>query len=150
MASPNRQLIIEALRDRLKVIEVANGFTTDAGRALFVGETPELGDTDPDAAIAMVIREDQITYQGVNLMVMLSISIQALVKVELDQPYLLIEAMLGDIKRAVELEDRTLGGLVKRQIQRSITRTMEREPGSTTAGVSILYVCPYTEVFGDP
>jgi hypothetical protein len=150
MTTPNRQLIIEALRDRLKVIEVANGFTTDAGRALFLGETPELGEGDPDAAIAMVIREDDVRYQGMNLMIGLPVSIQALVKVSLDQPYLLIEALLGDIKRAVELEDRTLGGLVKRQIQRGVTRTMEREPGSTTAGVSILYVCPYTEVFGDP
>jgi hypothetical protein len=145
-----RQLILEVLRDRVAVITKAAGFDTDAGRTVFVGEAPELGDDDPDEAIALIVGDESPTYQGENLYTEFPINIAALVKADIDQPYLAAEAVLGDIKRAVELEDRSLGGLVKLRLQRGPTRTMRREPGSATVGIAIEYRAPHVEAWGNP
>src|SRR5574341_1196761 len=128
MAS-RRQQILEAFLTLVQVIRTANGFATDAGLTVFLGETPTLGPDDPDTAIAIVVGEEAPTYQGENVFIALPVGIQALAKPDLDQPWLAAEAVLGDIKKAVELADRTLGGLVRRHIQRDVTRTMERRTG---------------------
>ena len=67
-----------------------------------------------------------------------------------EHPWILIEAMLGDVKRAMELSDRTLGGLVQRQIERGATRILPRESGARTVGVMVPYVVPFTERWGAP
>lgn len=150
MASARRQLILEALRDRLALITVEHGFNTDAGATLFTGETPELGEGDPEVAIALLVRDEEPQFQGENILTRLPIEIQALAKADLNDPYLVAEQILGDIKRAVELDDRTLGGLVRRQLERGVTRTLTRQPGSVTVGVGVLYVAPYVEKWGHP
>lgn len=148
---PVRQQIIEAVRDRLQDITTLHEFETDAGNAVYVGERPELGESDPEAAIALLIGVDQIRTQTEQLLILLPLEIHALAKVDLErQGYLTAEQVLGDIKRAVELTDRTLGGLVKRQIQRGATRVVERRPGSTTVGIAITYFALYTELWGNP
>ena len=149
MAS-RRQQILEALRARLWAIRTTAGFATDAGETVFLGETPELGPDDPEQAIAMVVEDEIPTYQGENLYTTIPIVIAALAKADLDEPWLAVEAVLGDIKAAVELADRTLGGLVTRQIQRGPTRTMQRDAGSVTVGVAIEYRCPLVEAWGRP
>lgn len=150
----NRQSILDTLHTRLTAIQTAAGFETNAGSAVYFGETVQLGEDDPEVAIALVVGEDEPSYQGEQILINLPVFIQALAKAtsagRLDTAYVAAEAVLGDIKRAIELSDRTLGGYVKRQIRRGTTRTIAREPGSTTVGVSIAYLCPYTEVFGDP
>lgn len=148
--TPKRQAILEALRDRLEAITTANGFRTNAGQTVCLGETPALGPDDATVAIAIVVGDDEPRFQGEHVFVSLPIGVQALAQADLDDPYLAIEAVLGDIKEAVELEDRTLGGLVPRSIDRGSTRTLEREPGSTTVGVELEYSAPYTEVWGAP
>jgi hypothetical protein len=150
MAASVRQRIIEAFLTRVLAIATADGFDTDAGRTVFLGEAPQLGESDPSEAIALVVGDDQVKYQGVNLLIALPISIQALAKADLEQPWLAAEAVLGDIKRAVELADRTLGGLVQRQFERGTTRALPRVPGSTTVGIVIEYQAPYVEAWGNP
>lgn len=145
-----RQAIVEAVLARLQAIRSEDGFATDAGQAVFLGETPQLGPDDPNEAIAIVIGEDTIGYQGENLLVILPLEVQALAKAELDQAYLAVERVLGDIKTAIELTDRTLGGLVRRQIERDVTVTLKREPGMAVVGVSVTYRCPYIEAWGNP
>jgi len=145
-----RRLILEAVRTRLKAITIADGFMTDAGAMVFLNEAPALGPDDPDVAIAILVGEDIQTWQGEHVMLQLPIQIQAIAKADVDAPWLAVEDVLGDIKKAIELEDRTLGGLVKRQIERRHTVTLEREPGSTYVGVGITYMAPYTERWGHP
>jgi hypothetical protein len=149
MAS-NRESILAALLARVGAIQIAAGFTSDAGLAVTLGESPLLGPDDPDVAIAILVNDDDPKYQGMQIMIRLPVSIQALANPNLADPWLAVEALLGDIKRAVELEDRTLGGLVKRQIERGPTRTVLREPGSTVVGAQVTYICPYTECWGNP
>ncbi|HMJ88146.1 MAG TPA: hypothetical protein VK504_33445 [Vicinamibacterales bacterium] len=149
MAS-RRQQIVEVFRTRLQAIRLISGFETDAGALVLLGETPELGTDDPDQVIAIVVDDELPSHQGENVASMLPIVIAALAKADLDEPWLAVEAVLGDIKKAVELEDRTLGGLVPARIQRGPTRTMTREAGSVTVGVAIEYRAPLVERWGNP
>lgn len=150
MTDARRQLILSTLIERVSVIRVANGYQTDAGATLFIGETPPLGPDDPAAALAIVVGDEEPLYQGEQLFIRLPYDIQALANPGLEQPWLVVEATITDIKRAVELADRTLGGLVKRQIERRAVRSLPREPGTETIGAAVTYVAPYTEKWGDP
>lgn len=150
MAVPMRQRILEAFMARIQQITVENGYETDAGSRVYLGETPELGEDDPINAIAIIVGDTEPQYQGAQVLERLPVEIQALAKADLDQPYIAAEVILGDIVRAVEQEDRTLGGVVKRQIEVGPTRTMRRESGMTTVGISITYYAPFTRVFGRP
>jgi len=145
-----RRLILEAIRARLWEIRTVNGFATDAGETVFLGETPELGPDDPEQAIAIVVDDELPAHQGENVFSVMPVVVAALAKADLDEPWLAVEAVLGDIKRAIELEDRTLGGLVRLRFERGATRTMKREPGSVTVGVAIEYRAPILEKWGSP
>lgn len=148
--SSRRQQIVEALKARLEAITIANGFDTNVGTTIYVGESPDLGPDDADTAIAIVVGDEEPQFQGEHVYLELPISIQAIAKANLDESWLNVEAVIGDIKRAVELADRTLGGLVKRQIVRGPVRALHREPGNTTVGASVTYIAPFTEVWGSP
>lgn len=146
----NRQELLEAFKTRVSAIAKADGFQTDAGLTVFLGDLPTLGPDDPPEAIAIMVGDDEPRYQGAQILIRLPVLLVALVKAELDEPWAAVEAILADLKTAVELPDRTLGGTVKRQIERGVTRTLPREMGSTTIGAAITYWCPYVEVYGAP
>lgn len=154
MSTPsNRQRIIEALRDRVCAIRKSSGFQTDAGATVFLGEAPSLGPDDPDVAIAIVIGEDGgQAYQGEQVLLNLPVEFQALAKACLEHPWRSFEAVLADIKTAVELADRRLGlgRVICHEIERGTTRTLDREEGTDVVGVAITYTVPYTEVWGTP
>lgn len=142
----DRSLILQALKARVSTILTANGFATDAGLAVFVGETPQLGKDDPDAAIAIVPLD---ATPEANRMESWPIELQALAKADLAAPYLSAFDILGDIVSAVELPDRTLGGLVK-HIDVGPQRTLPREAGSTTVGIVQEYRISRVRVWGNP
>jgi len=150
MAASRRRLILEALKARVEEITVEHGFETDAGLTVFLGETPALGPDDSTTAIAIVIGEEDPRYQGAKFLIRLPLAIQAIARADLDQPWLAVEDVIGDIKRAVELEDRTLGGLVKSDLERGSVQALEREPGSTTVGAEVVYFAIYSEGWGIP
>lgn len=149
MAS-TRQQILEALRDRLQAITQDAGFATNAGRQVLLGEAPSFGPDDPVAAIAILVGEDQVSRTGEHAIILLPVLIAALARADLDQPWVAVEQVLEDIKRAVELEDRTLGRLLRTRMERGSTRTLERDEGQVAIGAAITYVLPYAEVWGQP
>lgn len=144
-----REAILAALMTRVQAITIAHGYATDAGDQVFLGEAPQLGENDPPTAIALVVEDDDVNSQGF-LTVTLPIAVQALAKADLDAPWLAIEAVLGDVKRAIEQDDRSLGGVLKGELERGSTRTVPRAPGSSTVGVSVTYRCRYVELWGAP
>lgn len=152
-ALSKRQRILEAFRTRLEAIRLDDSearFFTDVGWCVYLQEFPELGPEDPDAAVAIVLPEDEVPAQMVNVVTRLPIEIHALAKVgDASRPWETVEAVLADIRRAIELEDRTLGGLLRDQMRRGPTKATEREPGSTTVGASITYPVLYVEGWGD-
>jgi hypothetical protein len=147
-----RQAILMQLLARVTAIQVANGFSTDAGLAVLFGETPMLGPDDPSAAIAVIVGDDQSPDPYANLgddvLTQVPVDIQAIARADVDQPWQTVEAIIADIKRAVETGDRTLGGLLTRNLQRGRTRTLNREPGATSIGASVQYAPIYLETWG--
>ncbi len=148
MAESVRLTIITAVRDRLAGISVEAGYRTDVGARVFVNERPDLGPDDPVNAIAMLIGDFDPTYQGVCVYGPLPIEIQALSRAALDDFYVEAERVLADIVQAIETEDRALGGILTGRIEGGLVRTVPRDPGMTTAGVSITYVFPYRRAWG--
>lgn len=147
---PKRRLVMAALVDRLAEISVDAGFLTDAGHCIVFGEAPQLGSGDPSEAIALVMGDDEPASPAPGAVIVTTpIEIHALAKATPDDPFAQVEAVLADIKRAVELPDRSLGNLVS-QIQRGVTRVVPREAGASTAGVAITYVLTWKEGWGNP
>lgn len=159
MSTSKRQDIIAILTARVAGIKRTSGYQTDAGRALYTQEVPELGQDDPDAAIAILVAEDDPTVQGMQVGISLPFDFCAIAKAGSAGAWVAIEAMLADIKKAVESGDRHLtaedstGKTAKYSpsgMRRGTTRTIPRESGSQTVGVAIRYVVPYAEVWGTP
>jgi hypothetical protein len=145
-----RQALGLAILERISAVRTADGFETDLGALVFWGEAVVLGDGDPEIAAAVIFGSDIVSYQGENVLTTLPIEIQVVAKANLDKPWLTIEAALGDVKRAMETADRTLGGLIPRQIRRGMTRTLPREPGSEMIGLGLTYLAELLEAWGRP
>lgn len=148
-----RKSILLAFRARLTEITKAKGFRTNAGQHVFLNESPVYGPDDPPEAIAIMAGLETIaSRQGEHVIVSLPVNIQAIVQeTNLDEPWEIVEDVIADIKQAVELPDRTLGGLTfKTGIERGPTQTLEREPGSEYTGAQVPYVAPFGEVWGHP
>lgn len=148
MAVSTRQRILEVLRARLQAIATADGFQTDVGDRVFLGEVVSLADADH--ALALVAQEDEVGRIGENVQLVLPVQVQAWALASLDEPWGRVEAMIADIKRAIELPDRTLGGLVPARITRRSTRAIERQEGSLVVGATVTYAAPYAEGWGTP
>lgn len=145
-----RSKILTTFIARLAAITVANGFATNAGQKIYQNYTPELTSKDePDAALALLIDEDRHEQHGDKLLIELPLMVCSLVKVSLDDPLSLSEAVIGDIKKAVEI-DTHLNGLLRDYMERGSTQTLERQAGSVTVGSVVPYVLPYSEKWGDP
>lgn len=145
-----RQRILEALKTRIEAIQIVNGFRTDAGGRVFLHEDPQFGEEDPTTAIAIVVGDDEPYWHAEQVAIRLPIEFRALAKADLEEPWKAAEAVLADLKQAIELEDRTLGRLIKPNLERGTTRTIPREVGSEYVGVGITYHSTYTERWGAP
>ncbi len=147
-----RELILHALLARVGEISATNGFNTDCGATVLLGEAPDLGPDDAPVVLAIVPQDDVPTFTGMNIRTAWPIEFQAIADASKDisRAWLLVEQLVADIQRAIELEDRTLGGLVQKQFERGPIRRLEREPGSTTVGAAVPYVFPFVVAWGNP
>lgn len=148
---PKRLQVLDAVRVRLEQIQTTDPrFATNAGLAIAIGAAPELGPDDATEVIALRLGDDQPQYQGEQVYTYLPIEIEAVVSADLARPWRAAELVLGDIKRAMELPDRTLGGVLKEQLRRGGATVADRQPGSSTVGVQLVYVARLLEVWGNP
>lgn len=152
-----REWILDRIETRLRAIEAANGFYTDAGRNIQVGETTSLGLDELPVGLAILVDDDEIEYEGEKVAIVLPIDIQILTRVGRIDGWTDIERALGDVKRAMELNtaQHRLSGAddvgVPPLLRRGQTRTLPREDGSIYMGVSIRYlVGPMQEPWGQP
>lgn len=141
-----RQQRIEAVLERLSAIRIEDGYSCDAGLKVFYAEQPALGPDDPESVICVVPQDTQIQ---ANRMEILPLEIQVIVKPDLDDPYLAAEAVLGDVAQAMELADRSLGGLVK-WMEIGQARLLPRPDGSTVTGMVQTYELHYLREWGTP
>lgn len=147
-----RQAILLALKERLRTIKKLDGFTSDAGDFVTIGEPPDVQpDQYPPAAIVITVQDTAPRYEGRGVFIEMPVDIEATVVVEDDEPYITAEGVLGDIITAVELiDDLTIGGLLKSPIEMVSVRTAPREPGSNVVAIVATYRCFYTRMRGQP
>lgn len=153
-----REAIVDVIADRLREIRTANGYATDAGSALYIGEIPGLGDeADPLVSIAILPGdEDPESHQMEHVNFKWEIEIGAVVKIDATDAWRLVEHLLADIKQAIETVNgipdkaRNLAGNLPGRISRGPARQLPREAGSTTTGVAVSYLIPYPEPWGQP
>lgn len=153
-----RRRILEAIKARLEAIVEGDRndrgavFETNLGQAVYLEETPALGPDDANAAIAIVVDEDELLFGNENTLMRLPLQIQALAYAELESPWVVVEMVIADIKRAIELNDRSLDGLAAKNkgIERGETRGLERQDGSLVVGAYVRYWVPYLEGWGTP
>ena len=145
-----RETAIGEMRTRLENILVASGFNTDVGQVVMLGEQPVFGADDPTAVVSLIVGQDSAGYQGEHVVVELPVEAQAIVKADVDDPWTTVEAVIADIKKAVET-DRDLGGaLIRRGLERGATRPFDRESGSEFVGAGVEYRLKFKELWGAP
>lgn len=153
MAS-RRLYILEALARKLEAITITNGFSTDAGLRVVLGQDIDLAESDPDAAIAIVPGAERFASSQTKLYSEWPISIRAVVKADLDQPWLTAEQIIADIETAVEVSDRTLGDLINWNGDHGLIldsiASFERAPGSSVVGMEALFIAKIQRSWGDP
>lgn len=147
-AVSRRQQILAALLTLAGTVTVENGYATDAGLRVFLGDEVMLGDDDPPSAIAIVVQDSVPSQPTGYIDEPLDVEVQALVKADLEQPYIAAEVLLADIKQAFETADRTLGGLLKGEMTLGPTRVVPRQPGALTVGVGVTYRTRFLRQWG--
>ena len=147
-----RQEILAKFVERLEAISVANGYQTDIGQLVFIGERPVLGDDDPPAFLNVVVVADEPGYQGENVFVKLPVTVHAVVKADWSggTPWATVEAIIADTKKAIEIDHDLAGLLVARGLERGPVEPRDREPGDTIVGAGIQYSLKYQEQWGAP
>jgi hypothetical protein len=144
-----RLRILDAMAVLLSEITIANGYETNAGQALYIGAAPELSENDPPAGIA-IVPQDAVTRENGPQWEVFPLDVQAIAYADLEQPWIAVELVIGDLKRAIERTDRTLGSILKGDLVRGSTKTLERLPGSKTVGAGVTYLCSFVEPWGNP
>lgn len=146
-----REQVIEAMLDRIAAITTVNGFNTDLGKAVVVGLKIQLGPDDPDAALEVMLGDDQrATWQAGKLFYRLPITFTAIAKAG-PEAWRTTEQVLQDVKRAIELADTRLDGLLDHPgLERLPARVREREAGATDVGIELTYLAPIQETWGNP
>ena len=159
LPASRRQVALEDLRTRLSYVQIAKGYNTDAGKTILLGEEPRFGPDDPTTALALSIGDESVDVQGAVITTRVPVSVWAIVPVGTSEPLLAVEAIIVDIKEAVEIEpdgsiERSLGVIEgssatqPKGLQRGPTRALKRQEGSTYVGAAVEYVLTFEERWG--
>jgi hypothetical protein len=152
--SSKRIRAFTALRDRLLVIQKP-AFATDAGKKVYpIGQIPQSGPADPETAIAIIVGDSTEEHQGFSGVIVgrVTVSVQAFARLaqpEMADPFLVAEAIVADIKRAVE-KDRSLeGNCSEPGFNRASVRAARRVEGSEYVGAAVDYALTFEEKWGE-
>lgn len=146
-----RQAILAKVVERLEKIQVALGYQTDVGKLVFIGERPVLGPDDPDASIDVIVSADEPGYQGENVYVTLPVIVRAVARASIGATaWETVEAIIADIKTAIETDHDLDGLLVARGLERGSVEPRDREPGDEIVAAGIQYSLKYLEQWGAP
>jgi hypothetical protein len=145
---------VRAFVARLETIDGTGAYLTNAGRSIIVGAEPNLGESDVTEGIVLQVGADLIEWVQEHCRIQLPLLVQLVAKVESLEASMAaqdrLEALLHDVKVAVETADRRLGLGAKLNLSRWTTAPLERQPGSEYVGVVIEYRVGYSEKWGEP
>jgi hypothetical protein len=143
-----RKQIIEAFRDLLLEIRDDNGYQTNAGDQVLLG-VPQLTPDDHPLAIGLVIGDEDPRDVG-HTFVTLPIEAVATARDDIEDPVLAVEAIISDIKKAVEAPGPSKLRFLAKSLSRGGVMTVPREPGSTIVAARVTYLVRYCEAWGAP
>jgi hypothetical protein len=154
--APNttRGRILAEFERRVSMIRRTSSFATDAGRLVFIGEAPDLGPDDPDHAVAVIpgntagLGDPTLGKVGASWPILVAALARMSNWQDASRAWMLVEAVIGDVVRAIETEDRTLGGFVPGDLRRGAIEALGRAEGTMTVGLSITYDAPYHTAWG--
>ena len=154
MASTDRRVMLEAFETQCALILTASGYKTNAGSTVYFGEVPQLSPDDADVAIAITVGDDRVADEtlgdpAVEITLRVPVLIHAVSRADLDDPHVANEQVLSDIKTAIEAAT-TWWPAAMKDMRRLSTRTLEREPGSTSVALQIGYEVLMNETWGSP
>jgi len=151
----NRRAALTEFRRRLTLITKANGYNTDLGKTLFVGERPKLGPDDPPESVEMVIQKDEPSFQGENIVITLPVFVEIVITGPTSgTPWEAREKAIEDVKKAIETDhDLTAPGekrgtLLRNGLERGPVQPFDQE--SILIGATIEYRLMYSEIWGQP
>lgn len=147
--------IVQTLATRLGVVQVANGYNTDAGLRVFRGRRsfdastvtlPVLSVWNPES-------EPDEMYHAERLDMTASVVVEGFAVADVNAPNDTAQDLLGDIKQALFLHettaDQTVNGLAV-QIRFRGEVTQVPEEGATVVSVLVRADVFYPELHGDP
>lgn len=147
-----REQVADAVIARVREIQRINGFNTDAGLAVVLGQRVAPSESDPDTVLQVMVGSDtNATWQSGKVFYRIPFEFQVISRAGRAESWREAERLLQDVKRAIELPDTKLGGLLDHPgLERIPARTLEREPGAEDVGIEITYLAPVQESWGNP
>ena len=150
--------ILLALRSRLEMITLANGYQTDAGRNVMIGQ--RLADHRADILPAIRVmrsNEPTIQLQGRRRDLTFAASVECFVLADQDNPGLALEDVIADVKKALFLaDDRYLQDVVSgkcllhTELSLDVIALAPVEPGSRVESAVMAVSGAFPELYGDP
>lgn len=155
---PKRLRILDAVAALLATILTANGYRTDAGQYVQIGEIRALGPDDVDYTLGVLPQEDIVVtgLQAGKIVLGLPINVAGILRLGLTDAGRARELLIADVKQAMESRPAGLMALLKAGfdnpdgLMRGTTETFNRTSGADSLGFQITYVLQYSEAWGDP
>ncbi len=150
MSSPKLYKIIDAIAKRLEVIFQEDGFYTNMGLSVIRTQRAPQADEMPCCIVYLGERSAESQQCDRTRCTML-INVIGYAERLPDAEQLGMQIM-ADIQRAVELEDTTLGGLLRGQFGLGFEseEIFVPEVGANVVGARVTYSAPNVRIYGDP
>lgn len=151
MSSPKFSRIVQTLVDRLQVIEQGAGYYTDIGARILLNMRPPQVDELPCCMLFAGERTVE-SVAGCQTRVDMDITVIGYDSHNDADALTIGDRLQSDIQRAVELEDASLGGLLRRQYGLAFqsSELFLPEIGTNAVGARVTYSAPHIRLTGDP
>jgi len=147
---PKLQRIVDAVATRLESIAMENGYYTNMGlRVLRNQRAPQLEELP--CCMVYIGQRTAESQQCEAVRCAMTINVMGYAE-RIDPSEILGYEILSDIQRAVELEDDTLGGLLRGAFGLAFAseQILLPEVGANAVGATVVYSAPNIRVMGDP
>ncbi len=150
MSRPKLTRIVETVAQRVAVVTQGAGYYTDIGERVYLDMRPPQTDELPCALVYAGERTTE-SESGCNTRVLMDITVVGYA-MRKDSALIIGDELQSDIQRAVELEDSSLDGLLRRQygLAFSSSEIFMPEIGVDAVGARVTYSAPHVRVYGDP
>ncbi len=152
MSGPKLTRIMDEIVARVQTITVANGYTSDIGERVFVDNRNPQDTEVPCAMVSFTQRTGESTVSCAAKTTM-TITVTGYLVLDDAIGYQIAFDLLGDIQRAVETDDNTIGNLLM-GAEYGLTFASEGvgfpDAGGNVIAATTTYNAPSMRLYGDP